>query len=73
MATRNTAIEINLFEAIQQFSSERGLSKESVLTVIKESLILAYKKKLGKEEDDSVEISVEFGDKNEVVWQLPKS
>jgi len=72
MATRNTAIEINLFEAIQQFSSERGLSKESVLTVIKESLILAYKKKLGKEEDDSVEISVEFGDKNEVVLAITK-
>ena len=72
MATRNTTSEINLFEAIQQFSSERGLSKDSVMTVIKESLIAAYKKKIGKEEDEGLDINVEISDKNEVVIVVPK-
>jgi len=73
MATRNITTETNLFEAVQQFSSERGLPKESVLTVIKESLVSAYKKKIGKEEDETVQISVEFGDKNEVVIAVEKT
>jgi N utilization substance protein A len=73
MATRNITTEINLFEAVQQFSTERGLPKESVLTVIKESLVSAYKKKIGKEDDETVQISVEFGDKNEVVIAVEKT
>jgi len=72
MATRNTQNEINLFEAVQQFSSERGLPKDSIMTVIKESLVAAYKKKLNKEEDDSFQISVEIGERNDVVLVVHK-
>lgn len=47
MAARNTTtVETNLYEAVQQFCAERGLSKESVLSIIKESLVTAYRKKL---------------------------
>lgn len=73
MASRNPANEINLFEAVQQFCSERGLTKDSVLNVIKESLIAAYKKKLGVENTEELEIHVEFGDKNEVMLIVPKT
>jgi N utilization substance protein A len=73
MATKQTTNDINLFEAVQQFSNERGLPKDSVINVIKESLIIAYKKKLGLEAlNDELPVNVEFGDKNEVVVVIPK-
>jgi N utilization substance protein A len=62
----------NIFEAVQQFSAERGLPREAVLNVIKDSLVSAYKKKLGIPQDDSVQIHVEFVDKNEVVIVVPR-
>ncbi len=73
MAARNTHSDGNLFEAIQQFSADKGLSRESVMNVIKESLVAAYRKKLGLEtiEDDGV--SVEFlSDSNEVIILIRK-
>lgn len=72
MATKQTVNEPNFFEAIQQFCSDRGVSRESVITIIKESLVVAFKKKLGVESGDDIPLSVEFTDKNEVVVDIPR-
>jgi transcription termination/antitermination protein NusA len=72
MATKQVNNEINLFEAIQQFCSDKGLSKDSVLTIIKDSLVGAYKKKLGLEVSSEADVNVEFSEKNEVVIVVPK-
>ena len=72
MATKQVNNETNLFEAIQQFCSDKGLTKDSVMNIIKDSLVGAYKKKLGLEVSSEADISVEFSDKNEVVIVLPK-
>jgi transcription termination/antitermination protein NusA len=64
--------DTNIFEAVHQFSSERGLSKESVLEVIKDSLVSAYKKKLELDMDEDTLVNVEFVDKNEVVIVVHK-
>jgi transcription termination/antitermination protein NusA len=72
MASRNSTNEINLFEAVQQFCSERGLSKDLVLEIIKESLVSAYKKKMNLDSIEDLEIHVDFGEKNEVILIVPK-
>lgn len=72
MATKQVNNETNLFEAIQQFCSDKGLSKDSVLNIIKDSLVGAYKKKLGLEVSSEADVNVEFSDKNEVVIVVPK-
>lgn len=72
MATKQINNETNLFEAIQQFCSDKGLSKDSVLNIIKDSLLGAYKKKLGLEVSSEADINVEFSEKNEVVIVVPK-
>lgn len=58
--------DINLFEAIQQFCADKGLSREAVLDVIKDSLVTAYKRRLNID-PECEDISVEFNDNNEVV------
>ncbi|MBE7411251.1 MAG: transcription termination factor NusA [Leptospiraceae bacterium] len=76
MAARNTKVEGNLFEAIQQFSADKGLTRESVMNVIKDSLVAAYRKKLNLLEptDEDTDISVEFlSDSNEVVILINKT
>lgn len=73
MAARNTTtVETNLYEAVQQFCAERGLSKESVLSVIKESLVTAYRKKIGIDSEEFV-VSAELSDKNEVIIIVNKT
>jgi N utilization substance protein A len=72
MATKQVNNETNLFEAIQQFCSDKGLSKDSVLNIIKDSLVGAYKKKLGLEVSSEADVNVEFSEKNEVVIVVPK-
>ncbi|MDX1957440.1 MAG: transcription termination factor NusA [Leptospiraceae bacterium] len=73
MAAKQISKEINVFEAVQQFCADKGVPKESVLNVIKESLVVAYKKQLGIEEPmDSEPIVVEFSNKNEVLISVSK-
>lgn len=73
MATKQANNESNLFEAIQQFCADKGLSKDSVLSIIKDSLLGAYKKKLGLDSTRVNNINVEFSDKNEVVIVIAKT
>ncbi|MCE9499817.1 MAG: transcription termination factor NusA, partial [Leptospira sp.] len=74
MATKQIQSEPNIFEAIQQFCSDRGLSRETVLLVIKDSLISAYKKKLGLDPALEAAIDVEFThDKNDVIITAQKT
>jgi N utilization substance protein A len=66
--------ETSIFEAVQQFCADRGLQKDSVFSIIKESLVAAYKKRLGVESsEDEFPITAEFTEKkNEVVLIVPK-
>jgi N utilization substance protein A len=70
MASKQTGTEVNLLDAIQQFCMDKGLSREAVLDIIKDSLVSAYKKKMSM--DRSVPVTVEFNDKFEVVIVVPK-
>ena len=77
MANKQLNAEMNLFEAIQQFSADKGLPKDAILEIIKESLISVYKKKhsISALNDTPVlepDISVEFNEKNDVVIIVPK-
>ncbi|MCB1190642.1 MAG: transcription termination/antitermination protein NusA [Leptospiraceae bacterium] len=71
MAGKNLHNEPSLFEVIQQFCSDRGLTRDAVLNVIKESLAVAYKKK-GVSLLDGIDIGVDFNDKNEVILKIPR-
>lgn len=71
MAGKNLHSEPSLFEVIQQFCSDRGLTRESVLNVIKDSLAIAYKKK-GISLLEGTDLRIDFNDKNEVILKIPK-
>ncbi|MEM7181134.1 MAG: transcription termination factor NusA [Spirochaetota bacterium] len=72
MATKQQITnDINLFDAIQQFCADKGLSREAVLDVIKDSLVTAYKRRLNID-PECEDISVEFNEKNEVVIVVSK-
>ncbi len=69
MAKKHSKEEVSIVEAVQQFCIERAekglnISKEAVMNIIRDSLALAYKQKLGIEDENS--LRVEFVDKNEV-------
>ena len=59
MATKNKQ-EPGLLEVVQQFCSDKSLDRESVMNVIRESLVTAYKKKNGMETaaEDSVDVEI---------------
>lgn len=74
MASKQSIKEINPLEAIQAYSQEKGLSKDIVLNILKESLVYAFIKENGidTEEMNDLNIDVEFGNKNNVILELPK-
>ena len=72
MATKQNTNEINPLEAIQQYSIDKGLSREIVIEIIKDSLIFAYAKELGIQDEENHDIQVEFGNQNDVAILLPK-
>jgi transcription termination/antitermination protein NusA len=72
MATKQNTNEINPLEAIQQYSIDKGLSREIVIEIIKDSLIFAYAKELGILDEENHDIQVEFGNQNDVAILLPK-
>jgi transcription termination/antitermination protein NusA len=74
MASKQTVVEVNPLDAIQAYSREKGLSKDIVLNILKESLVYAYLKELGldTEELPNLDYEVEFGPKNNVIILLPK-
>ncbi|GBF49294.1 transcription elongation factor NusA [Leptospira ryugenii] len=69
MATKQVTKETGLFEAIQQFCQDKSLDRELVLGVIRDSLLTAYRKKVGLDVDPENRCQVEFGqdNKNEIV------
>ncbi|BDA78604.1 transcription termination/antitermination protein NusA [Leptospira kobayashii] len=75
MATKQATKEIGLFEAIQQFCQDKSLDRDLVLGIIQESLLTAYRKKLGLETDTEELCQVEFGsdNKNEIVVSVLKT
>ena len=68
MATKQVTKDIGLFEAIQQFCADKSLDRDLVLGVIRDSLLTAYRKKVGLEVDAEERCQVEFGqdNKNEI-------
>ncbi|WCL48090.1 transcription termination factor NusA [Leptospira sp. GIMC2001] len=60
MATKQATKEIGLIEAVQQFCQDKALDKDAVMSIIQESLVIAYRKKLGLEPDDESAIHVEL-------------
>ncbi len=74
MATKQVTKEIGLFEAIQQFCADKSLDRDLVLNVIRDSLLTAYRKKVGLEVDSEERCQVEFGqeNKNEIVVSVLK-
>jgi N utilization substance protein A len=60
MATKQAQKEIGLLEAVQQFCQDKSLDREAVMNIIKESLVIAYRKKLGLDPEDESSIHVEF-------------
>ncbi|TGL62690.1 transcription termination/antitermination protein NusA [Leptospira ognonensis] len=74
MATKQVTKEIGLFEAIQQFCADKSLDRDLVLGVIRDSLLTAYRKKVGLEVDAEERCQVEFGqeNKNEIVVSVLK-
>ncbi len=60
MATKLANKEIGLIEAVQQFCQDKSLDKDSVMNIIRESLIIAYRKKMGLEPEKESSIHVEF-------------
>lgn len=75
MATKQATKETSLFEAIQQFCQDKSLDRELVLGVIREALLVAYRKKLGIESETDDRCSVEFnpGNKSEVLVSVRKT
>ncbi|MDZ4727662.1 MAG: transcription termination factor NusA [Leptospira sp.] len=74
MATKQVTKDIGLFEAIQQFCADKSLDRDLVLGVIRDSLLTAYRKKVGLEVDAEERCQVEFGqdNKNEIVVSVLK-
>jgi N utilization substance protein A len=72
MASKQNTIDINPLEAIQQYSVDKGLSRDTVLKIIKESLVYSYLKEAGIESENTSNIEVELGGKTEVIILLPK-
>lgn len=73
MATKQTNSEVSLFEAVQQFCMDKGISKkDTVFNIIKESLITVYRKKSNIEPEQDPGITVEINDRNEVTIIVPK-
>lgn len=60
MATKLANKEIGLIEAVQQFCQDKSLDKDAVMNIIRESLIIAYRKKLGLDPEKDNSIHVEF-------------
>lgn len=60
MATKQANKEIGLLEAVHQFCQDKALDKDSVMGIIKESLIVAYRKKLGIDPEMESVIHIEF-------------
>lgn len=60
MATKLAKKEIGLIEAVNQFCQDKALDKESVMNIIQESLVTAYRKKLGIEQEQESVIHIEF-------------
>ncbi|MCC5816523.1 MAG: transcription termination/antitermination protein NusA [Leptospira sp.] len=60
MATKLAKKEIGLIEAVSQFCQDKALDKDSVMDIIKESLITAYRKKLEIDPENDSAIHVEF-------------
>jgi transcription termination/antitermination protein NusA len=60
MATKLAKKEIGLIEAVSQFCQDKALDKDSVMDIIKESLITAYRKKLDIDPENDSAIHVEF-------------
>ncbi|GBF41173.1 transcription termination/antitermination protein NusA [Leptospira levettii] len=69
MATKQATKETGLFEAIQQFCQDKSLDKDLVYGVIRDSLLAAYRKKVGLEAETDDRCQVEFGsdNKNEII------
>lgn len=60
MATKQANKEIGLIEAVHQFCQDKALDKDSVMDIIKESLIVAYRKKLGVDPELDSSIHIEL-------------
>lgn len=78
MAVKQQNKEFNLFEAATQISQEKAIDREAVFSIIREALVLAYKKKLNLEtletEDlESLPFKIDFlPDKNEIEVRILK-